>query len=86
MWSTISRIENSKHPKFTLQECSKLIWYLGSIWRLVCLAFFGAFAAGAIYEAYGLQITSFIQTAVPAVKVRLGLLPFLSSYFLSLCV
>lgn len=40
-----------------------------SFWRLVCLAFFGAFAAGAVYENYGKEITSFFQTATAMIKV-----------------
>ncbi|BDA42223.1 probable reticulon-like protein B18 [Coccomyxa sp. Obi] len=41
-----------------------------SIWRLVCLTFFGAFAAGAAYENYGTQINSFIQTGTNIIKER----------------
>ena len=40
-----------------------------SMWRLLCIAFYGAFACGAASEAYGPRITSAAQTASKQFKV-----------------
>ena len=51
--------------------CSGCMRVPRSMWRLVCIAFFGAFAWGAASEVYGPQIMSACQRALKAVTVRL---------------
>ncbi|EIE20701.1 hypothetical protein COCSUDRAFT_54200 [Coccomyxa subellipsoidea C-169] len=65
----------ARDPLLTLRIASAVsaLSVLGGIfsfWRLVSLAFFGAFAAGAVYETYGKEITSFLQTATTQIKER----------------
>lgn len=43
--------------------------HLRSMWRMVCIAFFGAFAWGAASEVYGAQIIAACKTATKAVQV-----------------
>ena len=41
------------------------------MWRLICLAFFGAFAWGVTWDMYGAQISGHAHRAIDALKVRL---------------
>ena len=41
-----------------------------SMWRLICLAFFGAFAWGVTWETYGAQISEHTTKIMNAVKVH----------------
>lgn len=41
------------------------------MWRLICLAFFGAFAWGMTWETYGAQISEHTTKIINAVKVHI---------------
>ena len=44
---------------------------LRSMWRLICLAFFGAFAWGVTWGTYGAQISEHTTKIINAVKVHI---------------
>lgn len=63
-----------------MQKLSRLINYPGlyvcsltvsgacSMWRLVCLAFFGVFAWAVTWDMYGAQVSAHFHRAVDAVQ------------------
>ncbi len=46
--------------------------FLCSMWRLICLAFFGAFAWGMAWETYGARISEHTAKFISAVKVHMS--------------
>ena len=44
---------------------------LCSMWRLICLTFFGAFAWGVTWDVYGALISSRVRKAFDALQVKL---------------
>ena len=50
---------------------TKCVWVC-SMWRLICLAFFGAFAWGVTWDMYGVQISSHVHKAIDALQARLS--------------
>ncbi|CAK0770026.1 hypothetical protein CVIRNUC_003726 [Coccomyxa viridis] len=65
----------AKDPVLTLRLAGglcllALLSNIFSMWRLICLAFFGAFAWGVTWDMYGVQISSHVHKAIDALQER----------------